>query len=148
MTLKLTNIPDLSEENQTVHQIKALAFGDKNPVEVALLKWKRDCPNDFKKIMKAIRYAGEHKKNSLLNTNYVKRCDNPKYGEVYEFRNNRCPLRLMFFFDEKNTMIICTNPFKKNDAQRNKSGGQDTAFKLCADIRNLYNQHGAQDENN
>ena len=146
MSFKLENILGLSEEDQSVHKIKTLAFNGRNAVKVALLKWKRDCPVDFKKIMKAIHYAGKHEKKYLINTNYVERCDHSKYGEIYEFRNNKCPLRLMFFFDANDTLIICTNDYRKSDAKRTKSGGQDTAFKRCAQIRDLYKKQEIKDD--
>ena len=147
MVFKLENIPGLSDEEQCAHKIRALSLNGRNPVSAALLKWKRDCPADFKKIMRGIRFAVEHEKDELLGTNYVERCDNAEYGELYEFRNNRCPLRLMFFFDENDqTLIVCTNDYQKSDAQRTKSGGQDTAFSKCAQLRDLYYEHGVSDE--
>ena len=147
MSFRLENIPGLSEEEQTVHQIRALAFGGRNPAKKALLEWQKNCPNEWKKLMRGIRFAGAHARNELLETNYAERCDNAEYGEIYEFRNNRCPLRLMFFFDrDDQTLIVCTNDYQKSDAQRTKSGGQDTAFEKCAKIRDAYYQHGVSDE--
>jgi hypothetical protein len=142
MSFELENIPGLSEEEQSVHAIKALAVNGRNAVNSALLRWKKDCPADFKKLMTAIRFAGNNEKDKLLNTNYVTRNKNKNHGDVYELRNNRCPLRLMFFFDADDALIICTNDFQKNDAHPSKSGGQDTAFARCAQIRDLYQQHG------
>jgi len=139
MQVKLQDIPGLSDEFQTAHRIKSISLGGVDRTRVALCRWQRDYKTDWKKIMKAIRYVGTTERKKICNQAYVKKCDNPKYGDIYEFRANRCKLRLFFFYDPTDeTIVICTNDFIKNDSRRGKSGGQDAAFALCAEMKKIY----------
>lgn len=137
--IELQDIPKLEDEHQAVHRIKALSIDGRNPALDALLRWKRDCLADFKKIMRAIKYVGTHERKDIHNPNYVKKCDNPDYEDVFEFRAHKGKARLFFFFSPLNqAVVICTNEHEKDDALRGKSSGQDAAFKRCDEMKKLY----------
>jgi len=139
MRIELQDIPGLSDEHQTEHRIKSLSLNGADRARTALLNWKKDYGADWKKLIKAICYVGTNERKNLKNPAYVKKCDNPKHGDVYELRANRCKLRLFFFYDPTDeAVVICTNDFVKNDSRRGKSGGQDAAFGLCAEMKNIY----------
>lgn len=139
MRVELQDIPGLDDEFQIVHRIKSLALNGKNAVNAALLRWERNCPADRKKLMRAIRYVGTTERKCITNHKYVKKCDNPAYGDVYEFRADKGKPRLFFFYDPFDaTIVICTNDHEKDDSRKGKTGGQDTAFRLCADMKRIY----------
>jgi hypothetical protein len=139
MRIELQDIPGLTDEFQTVHRIRSLSLNGKNAARVALLKWKRDCPADWKKLMKAIRYVGTNERRQITNPKYVKKCDNPAYGDVYEFRADKGKPRLFFFYNPYDaTVVVCTNDHEKDDSRKGKTGGQDAAFRLCADMKRIY----------
>lgn len=95
--------------------------------------------------MKALQYVGTTERKFITNQKYVKKCDNPDYGDVYEFRADKGKPRLFFFYDSANAQIvICTNAHIKSDAARGKSGGQDSAFRLCAEMKEIY--EGSRDD--
>lgn len=139
MRIELQDIPRLSEQHQTVHRIKTLSIDGVDRARAALSRWQKDYGADWKKLMRAIRYVGTTERKNIKNQDYVKKCDNPKHGDVYEFRANHCKLRLFFFYDPKDeTIVVCTNDFLKNDSKRGKTGGQDAAFALCAEMKKMY----------
>jgi len=72
-------------------------------------------------------------RETYCDENKIKKNSNPKYGDVYEMRADKGHARLMFFYDiEEESIIICTNHFWKG------KGLQDTAFKKCAEFKELY----------
>jgi len=145
MQVELRDIPDLGKEFQTVHRIQSLEVNGKNLALAALLQWKRECPADWKKLMKAVRYVGTTERRNIANPRYVKKCDNPAYGDVYEARADKGKPRLFFFYDENDeTIVICTNAYEKDDSRRGKSGGQDAAFKLSAQMKEIYERNVAR----
>ncbi len=145
MRIELLDIPSLPDEFQTVHTVKALAVEGKCLAIAALLQWKRECPAAWKKLMKAVRYVGTTERRNIVNPKYVKKCDNPVYGDVYEARADKGKPRLFFFYDENDeTIVICTNAYEKDDSRRGKSGGQDAAFKLCAQMKEIYERNVAR----
>lgn len=125
-----------------MHRVKALELEGKSPALEALLKWKRNCPADWKKLMKAIRYVGTNERRNIINPKYVKKCDNPDYGDVYEARADKRKPRIFFFYDANDeTVVICTNAYEKDDSQRGKTGGQDAAFELCGKMKAVYERN-------
>ena len=139
MRIELQDIPGLSEDAQTVHKIMSMSVNGKNLARSALSTWKKNCPADWKKLLKAIRFVGTHERKEIQNCKYVEKCDNPKLGDVYEFRAHKGKPRLFFFFNPfDDSVVICTNSYKKDDSQRGKTAGQDAAFARCAEMKNLY----------
>lgn len=139
MRLGLHDIPGLSDENQTVHRIKTLSVNEKDRAREALGRWRKASNADWKKLMRSIRYVGTTRREEIRNTKYVKKCDNPKYQDVYEFRAQKGKPRLFFFYDQSDdTVVICTNDYEKDDSRRGKRGGQDAAFGLCFEMKKLY----------
>jgi hypothetical protein len=138
MQIELQDIPGLADEFQTVHRIKTLSLNGRDVANTALVKWKRDCFGDYKKLMKAIRYVGTNERKHITNPKYVKKCDNPAYGDVYEFRADKGKPRLFFFYNPDATIVICTNSYEKDDSRKGMTGGQDAAFRLCAEMKRIY----------
>lgn len=134
MKIGLRDIPGFEPDSSDLWEIKALTFGDKNPVVQALDDWEVSQKSDFKKIIKAMEFAA--KQHRVKDKKKVKPCANKKYDGTYEFRADKGQARIMFFYDErKGSIIVCTTPFFGKGGSTQK---QDTAFKQCHELKKLY----------
>jgi hypothetical protein len=130
--LKLVEIPALDPKLETAWKVRALVVGDKDPVRAALSRWRRERPEDFKRIMKVMGLAAQQER--VLNPKHVKKSNNESDGPVYEMLSYTGAARLMFFYDREAgaAIIVCTNDYEKS------RGSQSAAFKLCGELRTLY----------
>lgn len=132
MRIQLQDIPGLVLGDKPLWRVKILSINGKQPALDALVKWKREEPRDYKKIIASIKIAaGTHR---VANKKRVKKTTNPKQGDIYEFRADKLHARLFFFYDDEETLIICTNDYWKN------KGSQDAAFEICAGMKAVYEQ--------
>lgn len=131
----MIDIPESDIGEQQCWKIQFLGTLDesnntRSPVLNDFLEWKKKNRKEFAKIVRAMTYAATHSKH--IDPKFVKE-DREKRGG-FEFRNNRCNLRLLFFYDDDNDqIIICTNTFKKS-----KNKAQDEAFAKCARLKDAY----------
>lgn len=131
MTIELLEIPGIEARHQTEWKVRALTVDGKDPVRAALLRWKRQYPDDYKAIMKVIRLAAQQYR--VKNQKHVKKSADDKHGNAYEMIAYTGVARLMFFYDEdEGALIVCTNEFEKG------RGDQNAAFQRCVAFRELY----------
>jgi hypothetical protein len=131
VTIELIEIAGLEARHQTRWKVRALVIDKRDPVTVALVRWQREYPNDYKAIMKVMRLAAQQKR--VMNPKHVKKSDDTRHGNAYEMIAYTGIARLMFFYDEhEEALIVCTNPFEKG------VGDQSVAFQRCANLRDLY----------
>lgn len=131
MTIELLEIPGIEAEHQTVWKVRALVIDGRDPVRVALVRWLREYPDDYKAIMKVMRLAAQQER--VINPKHVKKSSNSKHGNAYEMIAYTGVARLMFFYDDREeAIIVCTNEFEKG------RGDQSAAFQRCASLRDLY----------
>ena len=139
MKLDLHEIPGLSQNDQTHWQIRALVMETegqrRSPALDALNEWRTNQRGDFNKIIKVMKRVAQTTR--VRDPNHVKRSENPDHGEVYEMRAHRGHARLMFFYGkhQKTAVVVCTNSHWKT------KGNQDQAFKLCSQLKQLYENH-------
>lgn len=128
MKLELAEIPNVAQAGD-YWKLRALGADGKFHAINILAEWKRREPSDFKKIVKAMQLgAKEHRVHS---PNHVKQCTQG-YPLTYEFRAHRGSARLMFFYDEKRKLIVCTNSVWKG------ADNQNNAFRICDLFRQQY----------
>lgn len=132
MRIELVDIPDWEGKAQDAHPVKALWIGERSPVLIALNDWRRSAPNDYKKIMKALRHAALTRRPT--NSNLVVR---DKAGRnVYELRAQGGNARLFYFYtDGAEEIIVCANEYWKT---KPSEAEQDRAFEKCARLRENY----------
>ena len=131
MPIELVEIPGLETQHQTEWKVRALVVDGRDPVRAALIRWKREYPDDYKAIMKAMRMAGQQYR--LHNQKLVKKSTDANHGNAYEFIAYTGVARLMFFYDKSSeSLIVCTNEFEKS------RGDQSDAFLLSTQLRELY----------
>lgn len=134
----LVDIPVLSEHEQTCWKIKCLGRAGPDgqihsPVLEQLLDWEKNKNNEFKKLLRAIRYGGANQVHQ--NPNLIRQDEKKRGG--YEFKNTSCSCRLFFFYDRRNDqIIICTNAYWKGGGA--KKGEQDHQFERCSKLKALY----------
>ena len=134
MTITLEDIPELQLPINAFWQVKALVVDGKSPALDALESWSRHHPDEYKRILKAIRIAAMQRRDTA-GRKHVGKNKNPEYGDVYEFIAYTGIARLMFFYDDRaDALIVCTNAHGKV----NTAANQDAAFARCAAYRNLY----------
>ncbi len=130
MKIGLLEIPRMNASQQTCWKIRALVVDGRAPALDALLTWRESEEADYKKIMKVMRIVGQ--RNRVQIEKYIKKSANPAHGDVYEMRADRSHARLMFFYSEDESIIVCTNSYWKN------KGNQNIAFGHCAQLRLVY----------
>ncbi len=59
MKLELVAIPGLNPQYETKWKIRALVVEGRDPVRAALSRWAKECPSDYKAIMKVMRLAAQ-----------------------------------------------------------------------------------------
>ena len=133
--LTLRDIPGLEAKGQARCKVKALEIDGRCPVLSQLLKWKRNLPADYKKIMKVMRFV--ESLDRVRDKNHVKPSDNPSHANVYEMRAHKGHARLMFFYHKGQAIAVCTNPYTK---AKTSHAEQDQAFALCNRLRVLFEQ--------
>jgi len=139
MEIDLVDIPGVRPEDQSEHNVRALRINKKSPALDALLGWSKKSKADYQKIMKVLRLVGQQKR--VTNENHVKKNTNSVYGDVYEMRAHKGSARLLFFYTaDTNEVVICTNSYWKTKASKRE---QNQAFKLCADLRDLYQREAS-----
>lgn len=132
--VELRDIMGLDAEQGDIWRIQALAIDGRSPVLSELTKWAKSEKADFRKIIKAMRFAAKVKR--VTDPKHVKRCQNPDYADTYEFRADKGQARVMFFYDEREeNLIVCTVPFFGKGGSPKK---QDAAFKQCNTLKSLY----------
>jgi len=130
MKVELAEIPGFDARYEKMWKVRALAIDNKNPALAALVNWQKHRPNDFRAILKVMRIAAQQ--DRVRNPKHVKKCGNPKHGEVYEMIAYTSTSRLMFFYDnDGESLIVCTN-------EHEKKGDQDAAFERCATLKAIY----------
>jgi hypothetical protein len=136
MAIELIQIPGVTNQHQTRWLVRVLQFNDRDLVLGSLVKWKRESPSDYNKIMKVLQMIGQL--DRIRDEKHVKKSDNPKHDKVYEIRAHRGSARLMFFYCEKNqSAVICTNTYwKAKDSKKE----QDQAFETCHKLKQIYDQ--------
>lgn len=119
----LIEVPGLDRAYQKPWKIRLFKFKGRSAALAALVHWEKSSNADYRKIMKAMRMVGV----SALPPRHphVEKSDN---YDVYEMRGDN--LRLMFFYDKPNKVVVCTNSYQKNN-----SAEQGTAFALCNRIK-------------
>lgn len=133
MTITLEEVPQLDLPVQALWQVKAMVVDGRSPALSALVEWKRYRPDDYKRILKAIRLAAMERRLTGARK-HVGKNQNPDHGEVYEFIAFTGKARLMFFYDETaEAIIVCTNAHEKGNSSQ-----QDAAFARCAAYKSLY----------
>lgn len=135
MDFILLNIPGVDPMHQSAVQIRALCVGNKSDVLPLLAEWAIKEKPDHKKIIHAMQITAQTKRGEPISENHVKKCANPLYGDVYEFRAHKGSARVMFFY-ETAELIVCTNVFWK----KKSTDSQDAAFKRCFDVRKLWDK--------
>src|SRR6267142_261697 len=134
MELELVEIPGLGQQHETVWKVRALMVNGRDDVTHALLRWKREHPDDYKAIMKVMRFAAQQ--HRVQNPKHVKRSANSGHGNAYEMIAYTGIARVMFFYDEGHEkIIVCTNHYQKSQ------GDQGAAFERCVGLRKLYFEH-------
>jgi|GEM_PF-1191583 len=138
MLFALQDIAGVDERYESAWRVKALSLADerlpnafKSPALSCLANWARCAPGDYKAIIKVLRIAGSTNPR-VTNEKHVKK--GAKYPHIYEARAHTLKARLMFFYDEEESTIICLNGYEK------ESGNQTQAFRRADDLRNLYLQ--------
>jgi len=127
----LVDIMDVEDGWQTCHQLKALARDGKSRVlyELAMLKQQQE--PDHKKLLRALRLAGENPR--VTNPRHVKQ--GKVHKDIYEMRADKGLARLMFFYAPPDETVVCTELFRKTDGGKD---GQDTAFRRSEAMRQAY----------
>jgi len=121
---------DVEPEWQTRHPIRALARDGKSLVLAELQDLKRRHMDDYKKIMRVLRMAGETVR--VQNENCVKQSGS--YREIHEIRGGQA--RLFFFYTpDTEQIVVCANLYWK--AKPSKAE-QDAAFSRCERFRAEY----------
>jgi hypothetical protein len=134
MQVELVEIAAVPDSPSARWKVRALSINGVSPALTALDAWGAREKSDFKKIIKSLRFAAQM--HRVPNENYVKKCANPKYGDVYEARAPKGLARLMFFYcNSEECVIVCTNEFWKSHH------GQDQAFAECAKFKALFEEH-------
>lgn len=134
MKIGLRDIPGFEPDASDVWKVKALEVNGVAPVLNEMLQWKTSEKSDFRKIIKAMRFAA--KQHRVRDEKKVKSCANKKYHGTYEFRADKGHARVMFFYDEQQeSIIVCTTPFFGKGGSAKK---QDAAFKDCHNLKTLY----------
>lgn len=136
MSIKLIQIPGVTNQHQTHWLVRVLQINDHDLVRGSLAKWERESPGDYKKIMKVLQMIGQV--DRIRDEKHVKKSDNPKHDKVYEIRAHKGSARLMFFYSEKTqSAVICTNSYwKAKDSKKE----QDQAFETCHKLKQIYEQ--------
>lgn len=134
MAVGLKEIPSLNLGNSPRWKVKVLSIDGKQPALDALLKWKREERKNYNKIINAIKLASSVYR--VTDQKKVKKTANTDHGDIYEFRADKSHARLFFFYDEDDTIIICTNAYWKN------KGSQSAAFSNCATLKAIYDKEG------
>ena len=133
MNVALVDIACIKSEWQTVHRIKALEIEGKSPALDALAYWIRNNQRDFKRLMRSIKLVCQSKR--VLNPKYIKKSDNPKYGNVYEIRADKGLPRLFSFYSQvSDEIVICTHGWNKKSSHAQ----QDAEFAKCARFKAIY----------
>ena len=136
MTVKLLQIPGVSNHQQLVWQIRVLQINGRDLVLGPLAEWQRQSPGDHKKIMKVLSLIGQV--DRIRDEKKVKKSKNPKHDGVYEIRADKGGARLMFFYCKKSqAAVICTNTYWKAKSSKNE---QDQAFETCHKLKRIYEQ--------
>lgn len=112
---------------------------------IALDRWRNDpdMKKDYELIIRAIKIAARVER--VQDEKIVKRSDNTRHGEVYEFRaydherRRTGKARLMFFYDDsEEALIICTNSYEKDIGT---AFAQDRMFEMCDRYRKEYERN-------
>ena len=133
MPITLHDIPALSLPLHAVWRVKAICIDSKSPALTHLITWQKFDPKAYKAIIKAIEMAAVTYR--ITNRKHVGKNQNPDHGDVYEFIAYTFRPRLMFFYDESEQFIVCTNGHDKSGSR-----SQDAAFGKCAAFKKLYLQ--------
>jgi hypothetical protein len=117
MSIELVEVPGLKAHHQTRWRIRAMIVDGRDPVRVALLRWRRNYPAEYKAIMKVMRLAAQQ--DRVRSPKQVKKSGNPTHGNVYEMIAYTGIAQLMFFYDDADdALIICTNEHEKTGVIR------------------------------
>lgn len=136
MTIKLIQIPGVTNQQQTRWLVRVLQINGSDLVLGSLTDWERDSPGDYKKIMKILQMIGQV--DRIRDEKHVKKSDNPKHNKAYEIRAHRGSARLIFFYCEKSqSAVICTNTYWKAKDSKQE---QDQAFETCHKLKQIYEQ--------
>ena len=136
--LCLVDIAEVPDDPNRCWKVKALATVDEagnvsSKVVEALIDWRKSNPEDWKRIVKSLKYVAknaQHHDPSKVET------DRSMRG-VFEIRANRCFCRLMSFYDNRNdSVVICAFPYSKGSGHHDKD--QDAAFAKCARLKEAY----------
>lgn len=131
----LVDIPDNTIDNQSHWKFRFLAIlnehnQQRSPALKEFNEWRKKNFKEFRKLVRAMTYAATHEKH--LNSQFIKEDREGRGG--FELRNNRCKLRLLFFYDtNEDQIIVCTNTFRKSDDR-----AQNKAFAKCARLKDAY----------
>lgn len=135
---KLIEIPGLPEESQRCWKLRFLGKVNergeiRSPALEAFIDWQRSNPDDFKRIVRSLVYAGTTSRHD----DRQRVVEDRKKRGGFELRANRCQARLFFFNDEESdAFIICTNAHSKWKGHHDRD--QDAAFARCARMKELY----------
>jgi len=136
MSIKLAEIPGVTNHQQIVWKIRALQINGRDLVLGPLAEWQNKSPGDYKKIMKVLSMIGQV--DRIRDEKKVKKSANPKHDGVYEIRADKGSARVMFFYCEKSqSAVICTNAYWKAKSSRKE---QDQAFETCHKLKQYYEQ--------
>lgn len=109
-------------------RITALEINGNCPVVSSLIAWRKNSEADFKAIKKVmIMVASQHRVATKKHVVKSRTCD-----EIYEMRAGKLNARIMFFYSPKENLVVCTNPYEKNQPN------QHAAFDLCENLRERY----------
>ncbi|MCC5875327.1 MAG: hypothetical protein JJU11_03810 [Candidatus Sumerlaeia bacterium] len=129
MELKLSKIPEVHDEWEQSHRVRALTINGKSPFMDVFANWKSAEPADYKKIMKVMERVA--RLDRVRDEKHVKADDN-KSG-IYEMRAHTRRARVLFFYDDDTCKTaICVHTYWKG------AGNQETAFEQAVALMKLW----------
>lgn len=112
-------------------RICALKIGKKSPVLAQLKTLQASNPPAYKKLLNVVRLVSRRRE---IFGKHVKQ-GKGRYKGIYEMRSGQT--RLFYFIDSSGkAIVVCTNLYWK---AKPSSKEQNQAFKLCLELRTLYN---------
>ncbi|NLV45653.1 MAG: hypothetical protein GXY07_14290 [Candidatus Hydrogenedentes bacterium] len=112
-------------------RICALKIGKKSSVLAHLKDLQASNPSEYNKILNVVRLVSKHHE---IFSKHVKQ-GKGIYKGIYEMRSGQ--VRLFYFIDSSGkAIVVCTNLYWKAKSSPKE---QNQAFKLCLDLRTLYN---------